>query len=310
MSTSPRLTIGVTTKDRSASLNRCLASLSLAAHLEPEVLVFDDGSALPVEEQITDEARGIGARVLRDPSVVGYIAGRNRLARGAHGSYVLLMDDDARLMSGDAIDLAIRVLDGDPSVVAIAFAQAEPDGRPWPAAMQPSLAADPVVVPSFIGFAHLVRRDAFLALGGYREEFEFYGEEKDFGLRALDAGLRIVYLPSALVIHDVDPGGRNRQRYLRHVARNDCLMSLYNDPFPRVLWMLPARYALYFRMRRGWRIRDPWGGAWLARDLLRRLPSVLSRRRPVARRTIARWRELKRVHTRYSGGHLPVGLSR
>jgi hypothetical protein len=42
-------------------------------------------------------------------------------------------------------------------------------------------------VASFIGFAHLVRRDVFLALGGYREDFVYLGEEKEFCLRLLDA---------------------------------------------------------------------------------------------------------------------------
>lgn len=305
-----RLTVGITTKNRAASLNACLASLAFASGLDAEVLVFDDGSTPPVEAQLTETTRRIVDTVLRDPDAPGYIAGRNRLVRQAQGPHVLLLDDDTRLVSADAVERAMQVLDRDASVAAVAFAQAEPDGRPWPAGMQPSQAADPVVVPSFIGFAHLVRRETFLALGGYREDFEFYGEEKDFGLRVLDAGLRIVYLPSALIVHAVDPAGRNRQRYLRYVARNDCLMSLYNDPIPRVLWMLPARYALYFRMRRGWGIPDPWGGLWLARDLLQRLPSVLSRRRPVTRRTIARWAELKRGDTPYAEPASPLGVPR
>ena len=294
-----RLTVGVTTKNRPASLNACLASLARVAHLDPEILVFDDASVPPVEEALTDESRRLVSRVLRDDNAHGYIAGRNRLVATAHGRSVLLMDDDARLIDADAVERALQVLESDPSVAAVGFAQAEPDGRPWPAGMQPSAAREPVLVPSFIGFAHLLRRETFLALGGYREDFGFYGEEKDFGLRVLNAGLKIVYLPSALIVHAVDPASRDRRRYLRHVARNDCLMALYNDPFPRVIWMLTARYALYFRMRRGWRIHDPWGGVWLAGDVLRRLPSVLSRRRPVARRTIARWRELKRAAASY-----------
>lgn len=305
-----RLTIGITTRNRTTSLNACLMSVALALLLDTEVIVFDDGSTPPVDAQLTDTTRPIVDKVLRDPDAPGYIAGRNRLVRYAQGAYVLLLDDDTCLISEEAVEQAIRVLDADPSVAAVAFAQAEPDGRPWPAGMQPSRATEPVVVPSFIGFAHLVRRDAFLALGGYREDFEFYGEEKDFGIRVLNAGLRIVYLPSALIVHAVDPSGRDRRRYLRHVARNDCLMSLYNDPLPRVLWMLPARYALYFRMRRGWGIRDPWGGAWLAGDLIRRLPSVLSRRRPVARRTIGRWAELKREAAPYVAPTTPLAAHR
>lgn len=295
-----RLSVGITTRNRPASLNACLTSLAVIAHLSPDVLVFDDGSAPPVEQQFTDETRGIVSQVLRDPSTPGPIAGRNRLVRNASGSYVLLMDDDARLIDAAAVERAIGVLDQDRSVAAIGFAQAEVDGRPWPAAMQPSPAAGPALVPCYIGFAHLVRRQTFLDLGGYREAFEFYGEEKDFGVRVLDAGLSVVYLPSALVVHASDPAGRDARRYLRQVARNDCLTSLYNDPLPRVLWMTAARYALYFRMRHKWRIRDPWGGVWLARDLVRRLPSVLSQRRPVKRRTIARWAELKKDETPYS----------
>jgi len=186
------------------------------------------------------------------------------------------------------------VLDRDPRVGAVAFAQAEPDGRPWPAGMQPSPAAYPCIVPSFIGFAHLLRRDVFLALGGYREDFEFYGEEKDFCLRLLDAGYRTVYLPGALIGHIPASTGRSQTRYLRFVVRNDCLNALYNDPLPRVLWTVPVRFLLYFRMRRGWRIRDPWGWLWIARELAGHASRAVFRRRPVSRATIRLWQGLKK----------------
>src|SRR4029079_14358658 len=135
----------------------------------------------------------------------------------------------------------------------------------------------------FIGFAHLGRGAVFLELSGYRESFEFYGEEKDFCLRLIDAGYQTIYLPQALVAHVVDGASRDRRRYLRCVSRNDCLNTLYNDPLWRLVWMLPARFALYFRMRRTWKIDDPWGGAWLARDLVSRLPRVWKERRAGSR---------------------------
>ena len=159
--------------------------------------------------------------------------------------------------------------------------------------MQPSIARVPSVVPSFIGFAHMIRRDRFLALGGYREVFVFYGEEKEFCLRLLDAGSHTVYLPQAPpVAHVIDPNSRDRRRYLRFVARNDCFNTLLNDPFTRMLWMLPARFALYFRMRHRWRIRDPWGALWLLREIVTHLPAILRARRPVSRGTLAAWRAL------------------
>ena len=69
---------------------------------------------------------------------------------------VLLLDDDARLLTAEAVERAIETIRRDPRVGAVAFAQAEADGRPWPAEMQPSRATSASLVASFIGFAHLV----------------------------------------------------------------------------------------------------------------------------------------------------------
>ena len=303
---SRHLSVGITTRNRPDALAGCVASLSAITYLDPELLVFDDGSDPPAEARAAPN--GVDTRVIRDEHSPGYIVGRNRLAREARGEFVLLMDDDARLIEGSAIDQAIAVLRGDCRIGAVAFAQAEADGRPWPAAMQPSVAQTPSLVASFIGFAHLIRRSTFLALGGYRETLECYGEEKEFCLRQLDAGLHTVYLPQALIAHIVDPNSRDRRRYLRFVARNDCLSSLLNDPFTRLMWMLPARYALYFQMRRGWNIRDPWGGLWLLGEIASRGPEVWKARRPVSRATLKEWRALKHEPRAYRMPQQPGGV--
>lgn len=291
------LTIAIITRDRPNALRACLSSLSIVRSMDPEVIVLDDASTPPAAESTS--ASPIPVRVIRDESAPGCIAGRNRLVKEAQSEFVLLLDDDTRLLSAESIESAIDVLGADERVAAVAFAQAGADGRAWPATMQPSTARVPAIVPAFIGFAHLVRRSVFLALGGYRESFEFYNEEKEFCLRLIDAGYQTVYLPDALVAHVPDPATRDRRRYLRCVARNDCLNTLYNDPMTRLVWMLPARIALYFRMRRSWKIDDPWGGAWLVRDIASRLPEVWRERRPVSRGTLARWRALKTAPIAY-----------
>jgi len=289
------LTVGITTRNRPDALRACLASLALLEPLDPEVLVFDDGS----EPEAAAGKENLDVRVMRDAGAPGYIAGRNRLVAAARGEFVLLVDDDTRVIESGSVDAALRVLQTDARVGAVAFAQAEADGRPWPAAMQPSPVDVPSVVASFIGFAHLVRRETFLTLGGYREAFEFYGEEKEFCLRLLDAGYQTVYLPDARIAHVIDRGSRDSRRYLRFVARNDCLNSVLNDPFARLLWVLPARYFLYFRMRRGWKIRDPWGGLWLLGELMRIAPAAWHARRPVRRQTLQRWRSLRAAPPAY-----------
>jgi GT2 family glycosyltransferase len=267
----PRLTVGITTRNRHASLARCLASLRHIEHLAPEILVFDDASEEPVAKMLTAFDLKAGAtpsaveatasapkataspakvRIVRDDRGPGNIVGRNVLMREATAPAVLLLDDDAALLDGASIERALDLLSKDENVAAVAFAQANDDGAPWPESMQPGRGQSIRYVAAFIGFAHLLRRDVFLRLGGYRESFVFYGEEKDYCLRLLEHGLSVVYLPDALVVHAQDASGRTPQRYLRYVTRNDCLTAIYNEPLARVVWLLPSHPEIQREARR------------------------------------------------------------
>src|SRR5204863_5634 len=127
-----------------------------------------------------------------------------------------------------------------------------------------------------IGFAHLLRRSLFLRLGGYRESFQFYGEEKEYCLRLLSAGCQVVYLPHARVVHMAALVERDHSRYLRFTIRNDCLAAVYNEPFPLPLLTVPLRLLRYFKMRGD--TPDPGGLQWIVRELARKLPTALSAR--------------------------------
>lgn len=282
------ITVGIATRNRPRSLDACVASLAIAKPLIAEILIFDDAGDVAVEAP----AAPVPVRVFRSETSVGPTAGRNRLVEEARTPLVLLLDDDTRVLTRESLVCACEVLARDRTVAAVAFAPADADGTPWPASMCPAPVATPARIRAFTGFAHMVRRDVFRALGGYQTVLGFYGEEKELCLRCLDAGYSIVYLPDARVIHAPDPSGRDPRRYLRAVTRNDCLNALLNEPWWRVAWLLPARLALYFRMRRAWRIRDPRGFAWLLGELWRTLPAVRRDRRPVRRATRRRWRRL------------------
>jgi GT2 family glycosyltransferase len=296
------ISIGITTRDRIASLRACLASILATLGTDHDVIVFDDGSAVPVEGQLDADAARLGVRVIRDDAGPGYIVGRNRMVRAARHDVVLLLDDDAFVLSAGAVESAATVLEADPRAAAVAFAQAERDGKPWPEAMQPGRGRAASIVPSFIGFAHLLRRDVFLALGGYRESFVVYGEEKEFCRRLLAAGHHVVYLPDALVAHVQDPASRDARRHTRYTIRNDCLMSLYNDPWPMVACALPLQLWRYRRRRAGLPGGDPGGVRWLFDELRRAWPGVRRARRPSSWRTVRRWRELRGGRP-YLGAH-------
>jgi GT2 family glycosyltransferase len=294
------VTVGITTRNRSASLERCVRSMCHLAPLVSRIIVFDDASDSPAADGLAGVVlpSGMELTVIRDEGQVGYIAGRNRMMKAAATPYVLLVDDDVVVFAAGPVESAVAVLDGDASVAAVGFAQAEADGSPWPERMQPGRGAQPAYVSSFIGFAHLLRRETFLGLGGYRESFVFYGEEKDFCIRLLDAGLRVVYLPAALVGHIPDSGGRSATRYVRFVIRNDCLYSLYNEPWAVVAFSLPLRFWRYRRMKAS--VGAESGGVrWIMSELRRTLPDVRRNRRAVSWATFWKWRRMARTIVPY-----------
>jgi len=289
------LTVGICTRDRPAALLRCLRALRHAEPVAERVIVVDDGSATPVEPGLRAALGGDAPpalRVIRHDAPLGISAGRNRIVREAGTPWVLYLDDDAFLLSPDAVRAGIDILERDPSVAGVAFPQADAAGRLFPPGAQPSPATGPALVRSFIGFAHLVRRSAVLQVGGYRELLPINGEERELSLRLLDAGYRIVYLPGAPIAHLADAVRRDLRAYLFQIVRNDVLAAMLNEPLPLALATVPVRLWRYFPMRRGWGVEDPGGFVRVLRALVEALPRVRRERSPVRWSTVRAWRGL------------------
>jgi GT2 family glycosyltransferase len=295
-----RITVGITTRNRLVSLTKALASLALIRDLLASIIVVDDASEVPVDRMAALPSHLADAlTVIRQPEARGNIAGRNEIMRAATTEYVLLTDDDAYLVDAETIRKGLALMERDTAVAAVGFAMAAPDGELWPKHMQASPSSHPCFIPSYIGFAHLIRRSAFLEVGGYRAVYRFHGEEKDCCLRLMDAGYDIVYLPDPPVVHLNDRTGRNVKRYLRYVIRNDCLGAMFNQPILVALVTVPMRLARYGQMRRLGRVHDPWGLLWIIGQLIVHLPTVARQRHPVKWSTLRRWRELRRTSPLY-----------
>lgn len=292
----PTLTVGIATKNRPDALVRCLRSLRLLDGMLAETIVVDDGSDPPAEDvALAALAAGLPpeVRFIRHDASVNVAASRNEIAREARTPWVLNLDDDAFIVSADAVRAAVAVLEADAEIAAVAFAQGDEEGRAFPPAAQGHGDVDgPVYVPAFVGFAHLLRRDAFLAVGGFQARLGINGEEKELCLRLLDAGYRVVYLPGAVIGHVADSGNRDQRRYLHQTVRNTTLSAIYDEPFPLVIGGAALRLWRYFPMRKGWRIHDPGGFGRVVAGVARELPAALRERRPVRWATWTRWRRM------------------
>lgn len=278
MRSTPRATIVVTTKDRRDELRRMLETAFLQSARDLEVLVIDDGSSDGTADMVRAEFPD--ARVDRCEEPLGLVEQRNRGAQLARAPIVVSLDDDAILPSTETIAQTLADFDH-PRIGAVAIPfvdvrtstvrrQQAPDGeRRW-------------VTPSYIGTAHAVRRDVFLALGGYRGELWQMAEEPDLCLRMLDAGY-VTRLGRADALHHLESPKRDLPRITALGRTNDLLHGFNNVPMPYLVVRVAkvTLHSLLFALR--W--RQPRAvGRGLARGFRLGLP-VLRSRRPVRRST-------------------------
>ena len=130
------------------------------------------------------------------------------------------------------------------------------------------------------GCAVLIRSSVFEKVGLYDEDFYLFAEDPDFCLRAREAGVRLLYVPKAVVLHNV-PVARLHQTTpiaLYHAGRSHVLLARkhYKKAFLAIAVssyvLLHGTYTLIQLARGAGRVRDftCWlAGAW---DGLRRRP--------------------------------------
>lgn len=205
----------VASRDRRAGL---LGSLPrhLALPERPPVVLVDNGSndgtvpavrAAHPEVEIVEAGDNLGA------------VARTLGARAARTPYVAFTDDDAWWRPG-ALALAADLLDAHEDLALVqARVLVGPEGALDPVCAE--MGSSPLrgrapghPILSFVACAVVVRRDAFLAVGGFPEGFGIGGEEELVGWGLVAAGWRLAYVPDVVGHHHPPPapGGRPRRR--------------------------------------------------------------------------------------------------
>jgi len=183
-----------------------------------EILVFDNGSTDGTAELLRD--RHPEVIVVPSPVNLGFAAANNRLAGLASGDALWLLNNDARPRAGCLAALvdAYRAADDDVAAVAgrlvdwegarldfgsgiLIFdghALAVDQGRPLAGARSPAAGQELLFG---CGANLLVRRDSFLAAGGFDERYFAYFEDVDLGWRLWAGGERVVAAPEAIAFH-------------------------------------------------------------------------------------------------------------
>ncbi len=271
-----RVAVVVATRDRAAELRRTLERLEELPE-RPRVLVVDNASTdqtvasvrerhpevevVALERDLGAGARTVGARRLKEP-------------------YVAFADDDSWWAPG-ALERAAALFDRHPRlglVGARVLVGPEEQEDPVSTAMgsgslppAPGSAGRPVL--GFVACGAVVRRSAFLAVGGFDSRYGIGGEEEVLALDLATAGWELAYVPEIVAHHHPskarDPDGRRRRQ-----TRN-------------ALWTTWLRSPPLAALRRTAQLVRPASRDAAVRagalDAVRGLPWVLKERRPLPR---------------------------
>jgi GT2 family glycosyltransferase len=228
------ISVIVPSYNRFDALRQTLCDLAAQARPADEVLVIDqsqdgDGRSLPRGDQLPPVP---GLRYLYQP-VPNAQAARNRGIREARGQVLLFVDDDVRLPP-DFVASHLRNYEEDPGLDGVAgqtldVGQAPtaefPPAYSWPHngwMFFPLNFAERRATVNWPSCNASVRRELALRIGGFDEQFvRTWFDDTDFSWRLHQAGARIVFDPTASLVHLKVPSGGKRPAGLNTLVLAD-----------------------------------------------------------------------------------------
>lgn len=269
--------------------DECLLTLRRLTALpgRPNVTVVDNASTDGTARAVRDANPAV--HVVASDDNLG-AAGRNIGVELAHTPYVAFADDDS-WWAPDAPERATAILDADPGIAAVAARViVHPGERDDPVCEL--MAHSPLVragtpyrrVLGFLACACVVRRDAFLAAGGFDARFLVGGEEQRLAYDLRELGWDVVYAPEVVAHHAPSPL-RNAAARSRREIRND-LWTAWLRRRPLSVARITgayARRAIGDPVVRGALAEAAHGLPWVARERRALSPAVEREARAVER---------------------------
>ncbi|MGA4726362.1 glycosyltransferase [Micromonospora taraxaci] len=200
--------------------------LSLPA--EAEIVVVDNGSSVHIQESLSEFCAQQGVRYVQSGSNLGYARGMNLGVRHTSRANVILSNNDI-IVHADAVARLLTALE-DPQVGAAFPGVVTPEGVSQTeggrflglgvgfahatglSMVLPNLriVAPPEKADWLTGPFVAMRRSTFDAIGGVDETSFFYSEDMRLCWAVRQQGLRLAYVPEAVIMHEDDATAKRR----------------------------------------------------------------------------------------------------
>jgi N-acetylglucosaminyl-diphospho-decaprenol L-rhamnosyltransferase len=276
------LAIVVVSTNEAKWLEPCLSTvLASTGGAAVDVVVVDNESTDGTPELVREKFPA--ARIVESANH-GFSHGNNRGAATCNARYILFLNPDTEIVSGNFAEL-VAAMDARPEVGLVGVRQLTGDGTLWPTiryfpsvgrAFGEALGSERWPVHGrwagereldeaiyerehacdwTSGSFMLARREALLGSGLLDERFFIYSEETDLCLRVKRAGWEIRHLPSMTIVHHAGKGGL-RPKMVAQDAYSRRQYAAKHFPRPTRAAYLGALFA-----RHGLRAVAPGGGA-------------------------------------------------
>ena len=206
------ISVVIPAHNAAATIGDCLSALAAQTVKATEVVVVDDGST----DGTAEVARRFGATVLSQGQA-GAGAARNHGAREAHGGLLLFTDADCAPIP-EWIERLVAAFDAEGVAAARGVCSSD---QPEPAARFAQLEYDEkyrkltrhATVDFVATYSAAYPREVFWRFGGFDEGFiGATSEDQELSFRMARRGLKIVFLPDAVVQHRHHPSLRGYVR--------------------------------------------------------------------------------------------------
>lgn len=194
----PLVTIVVPVWNRSEAVMEAVRSVLDQTLKSIEVIVVDDGSTDETPDRISTISDPRLSLIRRQHDGVG--SARNAGASRASGTFLIFLDSDDQALPTwlDSLCRAQREADADIAICGVHLI--ERDGSTSNYLPDPQAAAPDDLIPHFLAGTVLIRRELFLACGGYDPTLEF-GENSELAVRLLTSEhpAHVVVVPEPLL---------------------------------------------------------------------------------------------------------------
>ena len=283
-------------------LAECIESVQATRYTPLEILVVDNNS--------TDHSMKVLEKypsviVHRNKQNYGYAEGNNIGVSHSRGKYVVILNNDVTV-EPSWLDVPIQKLEQEPRLGLVCCRQLRYDKRDtidglyhtirpdltfFPFGQNQKLTDDPRFMKGGYvigtnGASAIIRRETFVALGGFDSRFFAYQEETDLNIRAFLSGWRCYYTPEAVVYHKGSMSfNKNKPMVYYYRERNRVWLLYKNFPFSLIIRHLPLMLLFELRVCRVFLIK------------LRR-PDLYLKSRLDALTSLHHYKSIRKKHTR------------